>query len=78
VTQPPLTITLHDATTTATVHPDEGGRIGQIDVSGQPLLRDTPAPAERDHIGWGMYPMAPWAGRIREGRFSFEGTTSQL
>lgn len=78
VTQPPPTITLRNATTTLTVHPDEGGRIGQIDVDGQPLLRDVPSTAERDHIGWGMYPMAPWAGRIREGRFSFEGTAHQL
>jgi len=24
-------------------------------------------------IGWGCYPMVPWAGRIRQGRFSFDG-----
>lgn len=78
VTPPPPTIILTNTSTTVTVHPDEGGRIGQIDVDGQPLLREVPEPAERDHIGWGMYPMAPWAGRIREGRFSFEGTAHQL
>ena len=29
-------------------------------------------------IGWGSYPMAPWAGRLRDGRFAFDGTTHQL
>ena len=27
---------------------------------------------------WGCYPMAPWAGRLREGRLSFGGRTYQL
>ena len=29
-------------------------------------------------IGWGSYPMAPWVGRVRHGRFSFEGVDHQL
>jgi aldose 1-epimerase len=28
--------------------------------------------------GWGSYPMVPWAGRIRNGRFSFDGVDYQL
>ena len=51
-----------------------GGRIAQIEVSGQPLLWAGPAPA----IGWGSYPMAPWVGRIRNGRFDVDGTSYQL
>ena len=51
-----------------------GGRIAQIDVAGQPLLVPGPGSA----IGWGSYPMAPWVGRIRTGRFEFGGTDYQL
>ncbi len=29
-------------------------------------------------IAWGSYPMAPWAGRIRRGRFDFEGRSYRL
>ena len=29
-------------------------------------------------IRWGCYPMAPWAGRIRDGRFTFRGRDVQL
>ena len=28
--------------------------------------------------GWGAYPMVPFAGRVRNGRFSHEGTAYQL
>lgn len=51
-----------------------GGRIAQIEVDGQPLLWAGPAPA----IGWGSYPMAPWVGRLRAGRFDFDGASYQL
>jgi aldose 1-epimerase len=29
-------------------------------------------------IAWGCYPMLPWAGRIRHGRFRFDGSEHQL
>ena len=29
-------------------------------------------------ISWGCYPMAPWAGRIRDGAFTFDGREHQL
>lgn len=56
-----------------TVHlaPDAGGRIAQIACDGEPWLvghHEVPA-----MIGWGSYPMAPWAGRLRRGRFGFGG-----
>ncbi|HEY0520825.1 MAG TPA: hypothetical protein VGC84_15125, partial [Ilumatobacteraceae bacterium] len=28
--------------------------------------------------GWGSFPMVPWAGRIRNGRFQFDGVDHQL
>lgn len=59
------------------VAPEAGGRIAQITRNGLPWLVDY----EANHaamIAWGCYPMLPWAGRIRRGRFRFEGRDYQL
>ncbi len=61
----------------ATVYPMLGGRIGQITVAGQPLLVEVPSDVSPS-MGWGSFPMAPWAGRIGGGRFAFEGVEHQL
>src|SRR5690606_32816139 len=54
------------------IAPLAGGRIAQGRRDGVEFLvghgDDTSAT-----IGWGSYPMAPWAGRIRGGRFDFQG-----
>jgi aldose 1-epimerase len=51
-----------------------GGRIASIVVDGMELLvTEGDDPMER-----GLYPMAPWAGRIRHGRFQFAGEEHQL
>jgi aldose 1-epimerase len=54
---------------------ESGGRIAQITVGEVALLKD-------DRSGgpmiWGCYPMAPWAGRVRHGRFEFDGERVQL
>lgn len=31
-----------------------------------------------DPLAWGSYPMAPWAGRVRNGRFGWDGRTIRL
>ena len=69
-----LTLTADDVT--VTVHPDAGCRIGQISVAGQPLLVDVPDVSHA--MTWGSFPMAPWAGRIAHGRFTFDGIEHQL
>jgi len=69
------TIEMRAGDVVVTVEPAAGGRIGQIAVGPQELLCDDPAAGA---IGWGSYPMAPWAGRLRDGRFTFDGTTHQL
>ena len=69
------TVELRAGDVVVTVEPAHGGRIGQIAVGPQPLLCDDPAAGA---IGWGSYPMAPWAGRLRDGRFDFDGVTHQL
>jgi aldose 1-epimerase len=59
------------------VDPRAGGRIAQITVAGQPLLIE-PDVSRAPTIRWGSFPMAPWAGRIRHGRFTFDGREHQL
>lgn len=75
---PPVVLRSGDAT--VTVHPAAGGRIGQIDVAGQPILVDVPdiTGGEAHPMLWGAFPMAPWVGRIRQGRFRFDGIDRQL
>lgn len=46
-----------------------GGRIASLCVYGEELL----VGAGDDALAWGSYPLAPWAGRLRQGRFCFEG-----
>jgi len=46
-----------------------GGRIASLCVDGLELL----LPRSDDPLRWGSYPMAPWAGRVRNGRFDFDG-----
>lgn len=53
------------------VSPEDGGRVAQITVRGTDLL--VTGVASEDPISWGSYPMVPWAGRIRHGRFLFQG-----
>jgi aldose 1-epimerase len=62
-----------------TISPDEGGRLASLYVEGTPLLIERPRDgSDPDPMSWGSYPMAPWAGRVRRGRFSFGGKDHQL
>jgi aldose 1-epimerase len=59
---------------TATLATDAGGRLASLVVAGQErLVTDGPGPTM-----WGCFPMAPWAGRVRDGRFRWAGATHQL
>ncbi|MGW7283205.1 aldose epimerase family protein [Streptomyces sp. NPDC054844] len=64
----PITLTAGDAE--ATVLPGNGGRIGGLRVGGTELLRQ----GER----YGCFPMVPWCGRIREGRFRDGAVVHQM
>jgi aldose 1-epimerase len=56
--------------------PAAGGRVAQIRHDGvEQLVGHAETPAM---IAWGCYPMAPWAGRIRDGRFAFDGVRRQV
>lgn len=67
---------LHAGEAEVTVDPAHGGRLASLRVAGRELLV---AEAEVDDPKlWGCYPMVPWAGRVRDGRFRFGGTTHEL
>lgn len=57
--------------------PEAGGRLAQIRVDGIEQLIG-PEDGWPAMIAWGCYPMVPWAGRVRAGRFRFEGREYQL
>lgn len=69
-------VLLRSGSTVVTVAVAAGGRIARIVAEGEELLIEPQA--DPTSIEWGVYPMAPWAGRIRHGRFQFLGTDHQL
>ncbi|HEV2005213.1 MAG TPA: hypothetical protein VGQ85_01245 [Candidatus Limnocylindrales bacterium] len=71
----PIVLRAQGATTT--LDPDRGGRLASVFVGDREVL--IPAPDGRDRaIGWGCYLMAPWPGRLADGRLRFRGVTHQL
>jgi aldose 1-epimerase len=51
-----------------------GGRLASLVIDGRELL----ATEGFGPIGWGCFPMAPFAGRVRHGRFTFRGRRRRL
>jgi aldose 1-epimerase len=59
---------------TATIDPGAGGRLASLVVGGsERLVTEGDGPTM-----WGCFPMAPWAGRVRDGRFRWAGVERQL
>ena len=57
--------------------PEHGGRIAQLVAFGDdPLVG--PSDGEPHPMLWGSFPMVPWAGRVRHGRFRFGGVDYEL
>ena len=56
------------------IDPSRGGRIVGFVAAGWDVL----VAEEPDTLAWGCYAMVPWAGRIRNGRFTWEGRGVQL
>jgi aldose 1-epimerase len=69
-------IELRAGSATCTVSAADGGRVASLRVGSTDLIiaHDPSLPP----AGWGSYPMVPWAGRVRRGRFSFDGVDYQL
>ena len=60
---------LVSASAEVTVDLKAGGRLSSFRLHGEEILVSSPS----DPFGWGCYPMVPWAGRIRDGKFDWEG-----
>lgn len=69
-------LTLTAGPCSAAIDLDAGGRLASLRVHGLELLE--PRSATNHPFGWGSYVMVPWAGRIRRGRFSFDGVDYEL
>jgi galactose mutarotase-like enzyme len=68
-------VVLEAAGARVVIDPDEGARLASVVVGADELIWDHRPDGP---IRWGSYPMAPWAGRVRRGRFAFEGRTYDL
>ena len=53
---------------------NQGGRLSSFNIRGQELLFTQPIGATE----WGCYPMAPWAGRVDQGHFTWQEQDVQL
>lgn len=73
---PAATLVLRAGGSEAVIHPDVGGRVGQLDLGGGPLLRG-PAP-DLGWIAWGCYPLLPWSNRLPGGHLRFGGIDAEL
>jgi aldose 1-epimerase len=57
---------------------EAGGRIAQVRFEGVEQLVGHGGDGADAAIAWGCYPMVPWCGRIRGGRFGFDGRSFRL
>ena len=69
--------TLRAGDASVSLDPEHGGRLASLVVRGHELLLG-PDEGSDDPTSWGCFPMIPWAGRIRQGRFPGDGTVVQL
>lgn len=70
----PQPISLDSGKTVAVVDATAGGRVSSLVIDGRELL----VQHGFDIFHWGSFPMAPWAARVRRGRFEFGGNVIQL
>ncbi|MGW4242035.1 aldose epimerase family protein [Nocardia sp. NPDC004722] len=63
-------ITLTEGDVTVRLSPGNGGRISGLTIGGTEFLR------QGEH--YGSFPMAPWCGRLRDGRFTVDGVGYQM
>jgi aldose 1-epimerase len=71
---PSASLVLEAGDVRATIRPDQGGRVSSLVIGGPEVI----VTGDPDPMRWGCYPMAPFAGRIRHGRFAFAGVEHAL
>jgi aldose 1-epimerase len=77
-------ITLAAGSAQVEIAASHGGRLATVSFDGHQLLVSEAQAAARlgasppPPTQWGMFLMAPWAGRVRHGRFRFDGHDYQL
>ena len=64
------------ADTEVEIDEQAGGRLARLRVHGLEVL--VARNAANHPFGWGSYVMAPYAGRVRRGRFRFDDVTHEL
>jgi len=67
-------IRLGDDRLVVTVAPGQGARLASLVVAGRERL----VTRSDDPLGWGAYPMVPFAGRLRDGVLAFDGRTHRF
>jgi aldose 1-epimerase len=71
---PPDLIELHAGHDSVVLDPAAGGRVRSLVAGGRERLRPPPPHLSPDDaMRWGSFLMAPWVGRLRDGRLPFEG-----
>lgn len=65
---------LHAGDVYLEIDQEHGARISRLTVGDLQIL----TPRVEDTMRWGCYAMVPWAGRIRHGKFHFDGQDYQL
>lgn len=69
-----MSTTLYAGELVVVVDPHRGARLTSLQICDREILvthADSP-------LDWGLYPMVPFAGRIRDARFAFDNHTYQL
>jgi len=74
---PGALVEIGDAQLRVQIAPEAGARIASVRWQGREWLHGH-APDNDSTIGWGCYPMLPWAGRLRGGAFQFEDRRIEL
>ena len=67
-------VQLSAGSTVVSIDTSAGGRVSSLIMDGTELL----VTAAEDTLGWGLYPMVPFAGRVRDGVLMFRGLQYEL
>lgn len=69
--------TLTAGRASVTIDHERGGRLSSLEIDGHELIVGADPDLDPE-IGWGSFPMVPFAGRIANGRFETDGRIHQL